>query len=313
MAPTSRTASVNRVSQEDSPAYTSGPSVFSVAVELASMLASAPVPDPRRLATDILAALLEVPRSWPSMNRDSAIDPHIIDAARLAARRLISGQPFAYAVGSAQFRHLNLKVDSRVLIPRPETEVLVSEILLRMGKRFEAGESWGTAVDIGTGSGAIALSLASEGRFEKVIATDVSIDALDVARSNAVRSVSALGCEVEFRRGSLIAPVTDVRATLLVSNPPYIAFSELEALPPSVRDWEPTLALLSGHDGMGATAKIVADGSHVLSSGGLLALEVDERRASLVAELVMRHGGYSDVGVRLDLAGRERFVLASRT
>jgi release factor glutamine methyltransferase len=247
------------------------------------------------------------------MNRDTQVEPSILSGASKAAQRILAGEPFAYAVGSAQFRHLTLSVDSRVLIPRPETEILVSEILERMNMRLKSNESWGTAVDIGTGSGAIALSLASEGRFEKVIATDVSIDALDVAKSNAMRTVSARKCEVEFRRGSLIAPVKDVRATLLVSNPPYIAFSELEALPASVRNWEPPLALLSGRDGKAATEKIVADGSTILVSGGILALEVDERRASLVAELVMRHGGYSEVGVRLDLAGRERFVFASRT
>lgn len=120
-------------------------------------------------------------------------------------------------------------------------------------------------------------------------------------------------CEVEFRRGSLIAPVRDIKANVLVSNPPYIAFSELEALPLSVRDWEPPLALVSGHDGMAATAKIISEGSRILISGGILALEVDERRASLAAELIMKHGGYTEVGVRLDLTGRERFVLAAKT
>lgn len=303
---------MNKLGQDDSPVANANTKVLSILGELTVTLGSAGLPDPLRLANDVLAAVLNVPRLWPTMNRESEIEPHFVRAAVEAARRLTAGAPFAYALGTAQFRHLNLNVDSRVLIPRPETEVLVTEVLARMDSRFKSGESWGTAVDIGTGSGAIALSLASEGRFERIVATDVSLDALDVARSNAVRSASALKCEIEFRRGSLIAPVMDVRTTLLVSNPPYIAFSELESLPASVRDWEPPLALLSGHDGMAATAKIVADGSRILLSGGILALEVDERRASLVAELVMRHGGYSEVGVRLDLSGRERFVLASR-
>lgn len=303
---------MSKIAQQGSAVYDITSNVRTIVDELTATLGSARLPDPRRTATDVLAALLDLPRSWPAMNGDSGIDPQVIVAARNAARRLTVGEPFAYAVGSAQFRHLTLNVDSRVLIPRPETEVLVSEILERMNERFKSGESWGTAVDIGTGSGAIALSLASEGRFERVIATDVSLDAIDVARANALRTVSALKCDVEFRRGSLVTPVSDVRATVLVSNPPYISFAELDALPASVRDWEPPLALLSGHDGMAATEKIVTDGSQILSSGGILALEVDERRASLVAELVMRHGGFSDVGVRLDLAGRERFVFASR-
>ncbi|HUQ99394.1 MAG TPA: peptide chain release factor N(5)-glutamine methyltransferase [Gemmatimonadaceae bacterium] len=303
---------MNKVSQAGSPVYNVKPGVLGIVEELTGTLSSAGLADARRAATDILAAVMDVPRSWPMMNSSADLDPQVLSHARNAAQRLATGEPFAYSVGSAQFRHLTLAVDSRVLIPRPETEVLVSEILERMNARFKSDESWGTAVDIGTGSGAIALSLASEGQFERVIGTDVSLDALAVAKSNAARAVSACRCKVEFRGGSLIGPVADVLATVLVSNPPYIAFSELEALPPSVRDWEPPLALVSGHDGMAATDRIIADGSAILTSGGILALEVDERRASLVADLVMGHGGYSEVGVRLDLTGRERFVFASR-
>jgi release factor glutamine methyltransferase len=246
------------------------------------------------------------------MNRDAQVDTGIAQAARNAASRLARGAPFAYAVGSACFRHLNLKVDERVLIPRPETEVLVSEILDRMEGRFGAQDFWGTAIDIGTGSGAIAIALGSEGRFNSVVATDASLDALAVARENLTRSAGVVRAAFELRHGSLLSPVKGVSATVLVSNPPYIAFSEIEALEPSVRNWEPPLALFSGHDGMAATTEIVRNGWRNLVNGGLLALEVDERRASLVAEMVMRHGSYGDVGVRLDLAGRERFVLATR-
>ena len=194
-----------------------------------------------------------------------------------------------------------------------ETEVLVGEIIERLENQLGSEQSWGTAIDIGTGSGAIALSLAAEGRFETVIATDASSDALRVAAGNAERSAGALRSRVEFRQGSLRAPVRGMKARVIVSNPPYIAFSEAEALPSSVRDWEPPVALFSGHDGMSATAGIVRDSARVLVTGGMLALEVDERRASLVAELMMRHGAYGNVGVVLDLTGRERFVFASRS
>lgn len=304
---------MSRVRRQAVATCTADASVLSIIEELTTALRFAGLPDPRRVSTDILAGLLDVPRSWPTMNRETEVDGQIIKAAREAARRLAAGAPFAYAVGSSQFRYLNLTVDSRVLIPRPETEVLVGEVLERMDARFKSGEQWGIAVDIGTGSGAIALSLASEGRFEKVIASDVSQDALDVAQSNATRSAAALRCEVEFRRGSFLSPVRDVKATVLVSNPPYIAFSELDTLPRSVRDWEPPLALISGYDGMAATARIIAEGARILTHGGILALEVAETRASLVAELMMRQSEYTDVGLRLDLTGRERFVFASRT
>jgi release factor glutamine methyltransferase len=308
----SRTGSVNRVARSPASRYDGESTILAIVEELTASLRLAGITDPRRGATDIVAALLEVPRSWPVMNRDANVDADVAGAARAAAQKLARGAPFAYAVESAPFRHLNLFVDERVLIPRPETEVLVGEILDRMQSLFGTAESWGTAIDIGTGSGAIALALAAEGLFSRVIATDASLDALEVARANSISTAAALVAEVEFRQGSLLSPVRGVKAAVLVSNPPYIAFSEMDALPASVRDWEPPIALFSGHDGMSATAGIVRDGWRNLVSGGLLALEVDERRASLVAEMIMRHGGYTDVGVMLDLAGRERFVLGVR-
>ena len=303
---------MNRVVSRSQAIHAADPTVLTVVEELTSSLRLAGISDPRRISTDIVAALLEVPRSWPVMNRDASLDRAVALTAYRAAKKLARGAPFAYAVGTAAFRHLNLSVDERVLIPRPETEVLVGEIIERLERQLKGASSWGTAVDIGTGSGAIALSLAAEGRFDRVIATDASSGALEVARANAVRSEAALRATVEFRHGSLLSPVRDVKAQVVVSNPPYIAFAEADALPASVRDWEPPIALFSGHDGMSATAGIVRDSARLLVPGGILALEVDERRASLVAELMMRHGAYTRVGVVLDLAGRERFVFASR-
>ncbi|HEY0779030.1 MAG TPA: HemK/PrmC family methyltransferase [Gemmatirosa sp.] len=204
---------------------------------------------------------------------------------------------------------MTLDVDERVLIPRQETEVLVDEVLARL-----ADARGGTVVDVGTGSGAIALALASEGAFDRVIGTDVSADALEVARANAAHVAPALRAAVEFRHGAFLAPVETLRGQLraVVSNPPYIAYHEAAALPPGVRDWEPALALFAGADGMAAIAAIVRDAPDVLAPGGLLALEVDARRASTAAELVSNDMRYADVAVRLDLSGRERFVLATR-
>jgi len=190
--------------------------------------------------------------------------------ARAAAARRARGAPFAYAVGRAPFRHLTLAVDERVLIPRPETEQLVEEVLRR------TGGGRGVAADVGTGSGAIALALAAEGGFERIVATDVSQDALD-----------------------------------LVSNPPYIAYDEARDLPASVRDWEPAQALFAGDEGMAVIAGLVAGAMDVLVPGGLLALEVDSRRADRAAALA-RAAGFTDAEVVQDLAGRDRFVLATR-
>ena len=117
---------------------------------------------------------------------------------------------------------------------------------------------------------------------------------------------------MEFRHGSLLAPVRDVRARVVVSNPPYIAHEEADSLPSSVRDWEPPIALFSSRDGMSATQCIIREAAAVLEPGGLLALEIDSRRAALAAELALADGHYHDVSVRLDLAGRERILLARR-
>lgn len=274
--------------------------------ELASDLDGAGVALARDEARDIVAAVLDVPRFWPSANTGTLVDATAVEEARQAVAARARGAPFAYAVGRAAFRYLTLFVDDRVLIPRQETEVLV-DLVLEAEQRGR-----GTLVDVGTGSGALALALATEGNFERVIATDVSRGALDVAERNAAFVRDDLRAPVEFLHGSVLAPLVGLRVRALVSNPPYIAFAEIEELPASVRDWEPPLALLSADEGMATTRVIVRDAPSVLESGGLLALEVDTRRASLVAEALASNGSYRDVAVHLDLTGRERFVLARR-
>jgi release factor glutamine methyltransferase len=286
--------------------------VRSVVGELTESLKLAGVSEARRTAHDIITGILDVPRSWGIRHADLTLDLAVTDAARHAMRLIAAGAPFAYAIGRAPFRHLTLQVDPRVLIPRPETEVLVEGILRRFRTTMANATDWGLAIDVGTGSGAIALSLATDGKFSRIVATDSSLDALVVARLNSAALAGAQKCPVEFRDGSLLAPVRDLRARLLVSNPPYIAFDEAATLPASVRNWEPPSALLSGSMGLAETAAIVHGGATVLEPGGVLALEVDERRASLVAEMVMTAGCYIDIGVGLDLTGRERFVFASR-
>jgi release factor glutamine methyltransferase len=284
------------------------PAVASVGVlvrELEQVLSGQSGPMARREAQDIVAALLDVPRSWPVQHRDDPADAELSRRARAAAEARTRGMPLAYAVGRAAFRHLTLEVDERVLIPRPETEGLVEIII-------ERGISGGLAIDVGTGSGAIALALAQEGRFDHIIGTDVSSGALDVARANADRLRRAISTPVEFRAGADLAPVRGFRARAIVSNPPYISWGEAAGLPSSVRDWEPAVALFSGESGLCATTVLVREAADVLEPGGMLALEIDARRAAAVAELVVNDGRYTAVAVRTDLFGRERFVTAMR-
>lgn len=272
--------------------------------ELAGQLGA--LDEPAREASELLAALLDVPRHWPTLHAHESVDDSVVKRARAAARKRASGAPLAYAVGRANFRGLTLNVDERVLIPRPETELLVDLVLKRC--------SQGVVADVGTGSGAIAISLAVEGKFDVVFATDISADALEVAKANAARCALQADSLFVFPKGDLLLPLEryDVPLAAVVSNPPYIAYDEAAALPASVRDWEPSAALYSAGNGMAVTKRLVAQASRRLMDGGLLALEVDARRASLVAEFVASDARYENISVHLDLAGRERFVLATR-
>lgn len=262
--------------------------------------------EPKREARDLLSALLDVPRHWPTLRQDDSIDADMWKRACVAASRRAAGAPLAYAVGRVNFRELTLDVDERVLIPRPETEMLVDLVL----ERCAAG---GTAADIGTGSGAVAIALAREGKFDHVIGTDISSDALDVARTNAGYYAAMTRTTMSFVLGDLLASLPPTRPlAAIVSNPPYISYAENDALPPSVRDWEPAVALFSAGDGMETTVRLVRQAADALEPGGLLALETDARRASLTSELLATDARYANVVVHLDLTGRERFVLANR-
>ena len=279
-------------------------SVAALVREITGVLEAGGIADSKREARDILAAVHDAPRFWAALHEHEMVGAERADVCRRAARRRSAGAPFAYAVGRSAFRNLTLQVDERVLIPRQETEMLVDEILTR--KRT------GLAIDIGTGSGAIALALASEGEFDRVIGTDVSSGALAVARANGERLAAALTARVEWREGAILAPVGGERARVIASNPPYIALDEASTLPESVRDWEPPFALYSASGGMAVSASIIRGAPDVLEPGGLLVMELDSRRASLAAELALASGRYRDVSVRLDLSGRERFLIARR-
>jgi release factor glutamine methyltransferase len=272
----------------------------------ASMLEAEGVEEPQREARDIVAAVLDVPKFWAAANSIADASPDVATAVIRAAMSRAAGAPLAYAVGRAAFRHLTLEVDDRVLIPRVETELLVERVLER------CDSSTNVAADIGTGSGAIALSLAFEREFDRVFATDISLDAIQVAAGNAASLGKVLKSVVEFRHGSLLAPLRGETLDAVVCNPPYISFAELAELPANVRDWEPALALLCPADGLAVTRQLVREAPRVLSAGGLLALEVDTRRAGSVAEMIAVDGRYAEIEVLLDLTGRERFVFARR-
>jgi len=224
-------------------------------------------------------------------------DRPLTEAERSAVRELVERrsrrEPLAYVLGEWGFRRLVLRTDARALVPRPETEVVVERALAAI-----AGVDAPRVVDVGTGSGAIALSLASERPNARVTATDVSADALALARENAER----LGLAVELVETSLLDGL-EGPFELVVSNPPYVLAEELEGLEPEVRDWEPRGALLD----QGQSEGLAAAARGALAVGGALVVEANEGRAAdLVA--AFERLGYAEVAVTPDLAGRPRVV-----
>ena len=229
-------------------------------------------------------------------------------AFRELVRRRQAGEPVAYLIGRKEFWSLDLAVDGRVLVPRPETEAAVEEALELCPARAE-GEPPARMVDVGTGSGAIALALARARPGAEVYATDLSPDALAVARANGER----LGLAVTFLEGNLAEPLAaGVRGELdlIVANLPYIKTADVAGLPAEVRA-EPRLALDGGEDGLNLVRALVAAAPGLLRPGGALVLEVADGQAPAAAALCQA-AGLVEVRTRRDLAGVERVVSGRR-
>ncbi|MBA2627692.1 MAG: peptide chain release factor N(5)-glutamine methyltransferase [Gemmatimonadales bacterium] len=268
----------------------------------------------RLAAGGVSAPEREVLRIWADLTgrrpgdavlaRYEALHPALAARLEEAFARRAAGEPLAHVTGVAGFRHLELAIDSRALIPRPETEGLVDLVLARVRR--------GRAADVGTGSGCIALSLVTEGDFERVIAVDCSRGALELAGLNAGRAARRMTGRLEVIRGDLVSMLGDASIDALVSNPPYLSEAEYASLDESVRRWEPAMALVSGVDGMLATRALLDDGRRVVADGGWIALEVDCSRAAHAAGCASALG-WRDVTVQADLFGRERYLLARRS
>jgi release factor glutamine methyltransferase len=256
-------------------------------------LAARGVASPRVDAELILARALGLRRIELYTQHDRPLTESERAAARALVQRRGNREPLAYVLGDWDFRRLTLTTDRRALVPRPETELLVDRCIALL-----AGVRAPRVVDVGTGGGAIALSLAQELPGARVTATDASADALALARENA----AANDLEVELVETDLLAGLTGP-FDLVVSNPPYVTASELPGLEPEVREWEPRAALVDEGqtEGLADAARAVLD--------GWLVLEVHEERAGDILT-VLETGGYSGANISLDLAGRARIVEA---
>lgn len=290
------------------PAAPQGPlPVVEVIRRSAGYLAGKGVENPRLDAEHILSHVLEMARLDLYLHFDRPLSPGELATCRPLLRRRGAREPLQYVLGSAPFRNLELTVGPGVAVPRPETERLLDVLLEATGRQPGPTPPFASALDVGTGSGALALALAEEGLAATVAATDISPKALAVARSNADRA----DVQVDFREGALLAPFAGRTFDLIMSNPPYLASGEWLSAAPEVREWEPRVAMEAGADGLDVIRPLVRAAMPALRPNGWAALEVGRFQTEVVAD-IFREAGAARVEVREDLAGLPRYVVARK-
>jgi release factor glutamine methyltransferase len=249
----------------------------------------------------LLGRVLGLDRIGLIMQSERPLAPAELARFRELFKRRRAGEPVAYLLGEREFYGIMLRVDRRVLIPRPDSERLVEVALERTRSRSMLGN----ALDLCTGSGCIAIAFARQRPTWSVTASDISADAVALARDNAQRTGAVRNLRVV--QGSLFAAVTEQRFQLVTANPPYIATAELLQLPVDVRDFEPSLALAGGPDGLALVREIAQRAPQQLAEGGLLAMEIGSDQGPAALE-ILRALGYRDVQLARDLGGRDRVV-----
>lgn len=257
-------------------------------------------------AEHLLAHALETTRLQLYLEYDRPLTPEELDRFRPLLRRRGQREPLQYVIGRTGFRELELVTDPRALIPRHETEVLVEVVL-----RWASGRGDLTAVDVGTGTGCIALSLLVEGSFREVWALDLSTAALELARQNAV--TAAVGERIRFLKSDGLSGLPDgLTVDVVVANPPYVAAEDASRLEPEILGHEPHQALFAGEDGLAVLRPLVAAAPGRLQGGGLLALEVGLGQAETVLDLIAATGAFQGEAIHRDLAGKPRIITAER-
>jgi len=272
-------------------------------------LAEKSVPDPQVAAELLAARLLKCPRGFLASSLGKEVPERCLEAMRRAMKRLVAGEPLQYVLGEWDFRTLTLKCDRRALIPRPETEELVTRVLSWMESR-KGERARQLVLDVGTGTGAIALSIAKEFRGDAtVVATDVSEEALSLAKENAamcglaerVRFVAMDGLD-DFDEPGVVDAI--------VSNPPYIESAVCDTLDPRVRDFEPRLALDGGPEGLDFYDRYLADALNLLVPGGAVFFEIGEGQGDALRRL-MEGYGFGDVRIERDYSGHDRYAIGT--
>ena len=268
------------------------------------------VPD-ARVASELLAArLLRTGRGLLAGEMEKTVPEKCVEAMRRGMARLVKGEPIQYVLGEWDFRTLTLKCDRRALIPRPETEELVTRVLSHLRARLSSSVSRPLVVDVGTGTGAIILSLAKEYKGDAIfLGTDVSEEAIALAKENAERC--GLAERVKFAVMDGLDEFDEPQCVdVIVSNPPYIESAVCETLDPRVKDFEPRLALDGGASGLDFYDRYLADAVNLLRPGGAVFFEIGEGQGEAVRQL-MFDCGFDGIKIEKDFAGHDRYASAT--
>jgi release factor glutamine methyltransferase len=264
---------------------------------------------PRTNAELLLEAVLNAKKVDLYLNRSQILTPQQIEKFNQYIQERISGKPLQHIIGSTEFFGLEFKVNEHVLIPRPETETLVEIVIERLKNRSSP-----KIIDIGTGSGAIAISLAKNIKNSMVFATDISTDALMVAKENA--KMNKVENQIEFLQGDLFAPLENKnlegKIDCVVSNPPYVNQEEFDQLPKEVKDYEPILALKTDQEGTLLHRRIIGNSLDFLSEGGILVLEIGLGQAEKVVGIFREYPHFKDIEIKKDLGGIDRVAVACK-
>ena len=267
------------------------------------------ISNPRLDAEVLLAHLLERSRLELYLHFEMPVFQEHLTPYRELIKKRIEHTPVSYLTNRKEFMSLDFYVDERVLIPRPETEQLVETIL-----REKTGDSE-RLLELGTGSGVIATSLAVHQPKWNIIATDISEPALEVAEKNA--DTHAPTAQIKFLSGDLfdpiktVNPVGDIRFDWIVCNPPYVKKTKWDTLSPDVRDYEPEIALFAGDDGLAVIRRLIAEAPEYLAPNGKLILEIGDTQGDTVRALIDAEPAYCTCELLKDYAEKERIVLAS--
>ncbi|GAB6269471.1 MAG: peptide chain release factor N(5)-glutamine methyltransferase [Smithella sp.] len=274
--------------------------------EASHALETVGIPSARLDAEVLLSFVLGCDRLEFLKNPEMSISEVQFSSFRNLVARRVRWEPVAYITGRKEFWTFTLEVNKDVLIPRPDTEVIVEETL-EICRKLDSSEI--NILDIGTGSGAIALTLATEISNARIVATDISAAALALAKKNAC--ALKLDNKIDFCQGNLFEPVEGV-FDIIVCNPPYISAQDYDDLPAGVKDYEPSIALLAGKSGLEFYEKLIYQAAEFLQKNGWLLMEIGAKQENEVQEIIEESGFYDSIEMRKDYAGLPRVMRARR-